>query len=60
MRQTWLVAPIGVQTTQAQGAPDRVWAQTKNSSVKFLVEGEKTDDDVWGDVAETVLGEVFG
>ena len=46
---------------QAQQGPDRIWAQNKNGNVKFLVEGEKTgDDDVWGDVAETELGEAFG
>lgn len=61
-RQTWLVAPIGMSAAQAQGGRDRVWAQTKNDNVKFLVEGEKSGDgdDGWEDVAEAVLGEVFG
>lgn len=58
-RQTWLVAPIGTAAL-AQHGPDRVWAQTKNAGVRFRVEGEKGDDDVWGDIAETVLGEVLG
>ncbi|EKD01231.1 hypothetical protein A1Q2_04456 [Trichosporon asahii var. asahii CBS 8904] len=62
VRQTWVVTPIGADAARAQYGPDRVWAQTKNASVKFAVEGERSgdDDDVWGDVAETVLGEVFG
>lgn len=62
VRQTWVVTPIGADAARAQYGPDRVWAQTKNASVKFAVEGERNgdDDDVWGDVAETVLGEVFG
>lgn len=61
-RQTWLVAPIGMSAAQAKEAPDRIWAQTKNANVKFLVEGEKSGDgdDGWEDVAEAVLGEVFG
>lgn len=63
-RQTYLVAPPGAPRAAAAAAadcgPDRVWAQTKNASVRFLAEGEKGDDgEVW-DVVETVLGEVFG
>lgn len=69
-RQTWIVSPSGVDVAQTvrQSGEDRVWAQTKNASVRFFLEGEKKgtskedeeeEEEVW-EIVGNVLGNVLG